>query len=420
MAVTTHRLLRPLAIGALLAKEWWQSRVIYNPLSPSLSHDPYPIYDTLRTKDPVHWSPLASAWVFSRYRDVEAILRDHRRFSNDPRNRHIPKGLRASTAFPRWSMFFIDPPDHTRLRGLANDAFTPSAVEALKSSIWESMEGLLDRIEDPASFDVIEAIARPLPAIVIAKLLGVPSTDWVRLADWSHRLGRTLEPAISAAELQEALLAAHELDVYFRGAIDERRTHPRPDLISALTSVADAGDRLNQNELLMLLRLFLVAGSETTTNLIGNGLLALLRHPAQLHLLREQPDLMPAAVEECLRYDTPVQVDGRAALEDMVIDGRNIKKGQGILALLGSANRDADVFEHPERLDITRKQASNLSFGRGIHYCLGAPLARLEARIAFDALLRRFSEIRLLTALPPYKTNVAIRGLKALPVAAKK
>ncbi|HXH12373.1 MAG TPA: cytochrome P450 [Alphaproteobacteria bacterium] len=420
MAVITHRLLRPLAIGAMLAKEWWRSGVTYNPLSRLLSVDPYPIYDALRAKDPVHWSPLASAWVFSRYRDVEAILRDHRRFSNDPRNRYIPKGLRASTAFPRWSMFFIDPPDHTRLRGLANDAFTPSAVEALKSSIWESMEELLDRIEDPATFDVIEAIARPLPVIVIAKLLGVPSTDWVQLADWSHRLGRTLEPAIRAAELQEALLAAHELDVYFRGAIDERRTHPRSDLISALTSVADVGDRLNQNELLMLLRLFLVAGSETTTNLIGNGLLALLRHPAQLHLLRDQPDLMPAAVEECLRYDTPVQVDGRAALEDMEIDGRYIKKGQGILALLGSANRDADVFDHPDRLDIMRKQASNLSFGRGIHYCLGAPLARLEARIAFEALLRRFSEIRLLTDLPPYKTNVAIRGLKALPVGAKK
>jgi cytochrome P450 len=226
-----------------------------------------------------------------------------------------------------------------------------------------------------------------------------------------------LEPTASTADDQEAVLAAYGLDDYFRSLIGERRAQPQPDLISALAAVADVDAKLNPHELLMLLRLLLIAGHETTTDLIGNGLLALLRHPQQLQLLREQPSLMESAVEEFLRYDSPVQVDARAALEDMEIHGRHIKKGQGILPLIGSANHDADVFSDPEKLDITRKQPGNLSFGRGIHYCLGAPLARLEARIAFEALLRRFSHMRLAIDHPPVKDNLALRGLRALPVA---
>jgi pimeloyl-[acyl-carrier protein] synthase len=420
MAVAPRILLRPLAIRALLAREWWRSGVIYNPLSPPMYCDPYPTYAALRAKDPVHWSTLAHAWVFSRYEDVDAILRDHRRFSNDARNRHIPRGLRSSTAFPRRSMFFLDPPDHTRLRALVNKAFTPGAIEALKPDIQRIMEKLLDQIEDPASFDVMEAIAQPLSVLVLVKLLGAPPEDRVRLAGWSHRVARTLEPTAGAAEDQHATQSAHDLDDYFRGIIAERRAQPQPDLISALVAGEDMGDKLNQNELLMMLRLLLVAGHETTTDLIGNGLLALLHHPKQMHLLREEPNLMESAVEEFLRYDSPVQVDARAALEDMEIRGRQIKKGQGIIPLIGSANHDADVFSHPEGLDITRKQASNISFGRGIHYCLGAPLARIEARIAFEALLRRFSDIRLATDRPPFKDNLALRGLKALPVVAKR
>ena len=420
MVVAPQSLLRPMTIGAMLATEWWHSGITYNPLSPSMYLDPYPTYAALRAKDPVHWSTLAHAWVFSRYEDVDALLRDHRRFSNDARNRHIPKGLRSTTAFPRRSMFFLDPPDHTRLRALVGKAFTPGAIEALKPHIQGIMETLLDRIEDAAAFDVIQAIAQPLSVLALARLLGVPAKDQPRLAGWSHRIARTLEPTASAADDQEAVRAAYGLDDYFRGIIEERRAQPQPDLISAFVAVEEVGDKLTPDELLMMLRLLLIAGHETTTDLIGNGLLALLRHPQQLHLLREDPDLMESAVEEFLRYDSPVQVDARAALEDMEIRGRQIKKGQGILPLIGSANRDADVFTHPERLDITRKQASNISFGRGIHYCLGAPLARLEARIAFEALLRRFSDIRLATDRPPFKDNLALRGLKALPVIIKK
>src|SRR5262245_22064129 len=420
MAIGPQRWLSPIAIRVMLAQEWWTSGLTYNPLSPRMYVDPYPAYAAPRAKDPVHWSPLAYAWVVSRYEDVDAILRDSRRFSNDARNRHIPTGLRSASAFPRRSMFFLDPPDHTRLRGLVSKAFTPGAIEALTPDIQEIMETLLDQIEDPASFDVIQAIAQPLSVLVLARLLGVPTEDWVQLAEWSHRIARTLEPPASVAQDQDAIQAAYELDGYLHGILERQRAQPQAGLISALSAVEEAGDQLSQDELLMMLRLLLVAGQETTTDLIGNGLLALLRHPQQLHMLREEPARMEVAVEELLRYDSPVQVDARAALEDMEIRGRSIKKGQGILLLIGSANHDADVFSHPDRLDITRKQASNVSFGRGIHYCLGAPLARLEARLALATLLRRFADIRLLTDRPPFKDNLALRGLKALLVAARR
>ena len=416
MVIALQNQLKAVVIRALLAREWWQSGITYNPLSPAISLDPYPTYAVLRAKDPVHWSTLAHAWVLSRYEDVDAILRDHRRFSNDARHRQLPKGLRSSTAFPRRSMFFLDPPDHTRLRALLNKAFTPTAIETLKPYIQEIMEQLLDQLGEATSFDVMPAIAQPLSVLVLARLLGVPSEDWVRLAAWSHRVARMLEPTASTADEREAVHAAYDLDDYFRSLIGERRAQPQPDLISALVALEDVSAQLNPHELLMLLRLLLIAGHETTTDLIGNGLLALLRHPQQLQLLREQPSLMESAVEECLRYDSPVQVDARAALVDMEIRGRHIKKGHGILPLIGSANRDADVYSDPEKLDITRKQPGNLSFGRGIHYCLGAPLARLEARIAFEALLQRFSHMRLAIDHPPFKDNLALRGLSALPV----
>jgi cytochrome P450 len=317
-------------------------------------------------------------------------------------------------------MFFIDPPDHTRLRALVSKTFTPAGIEALKPHIQEIIETLLDHIQDPAAFDVMQAVAQPLSMLVLARLLGVPAQDQVRLAGWSHCIARTLEPTTSTADDQEAIRAAYGLNDYFHGIIEARRAQPQPDLISALVAAEEVGDKLSPDELLMMLRLLLVAGHETTSDLIGNGLLALLRHAPQVQLLRENPALMESAVEECLRYDSPVQVDARAALEEMEIHGRRIKKGQGILLLIGSANRDAEVFSHADRLDITRKQASNISFGRGIHYCLGAPLARLETRLAFEALLRRFADIRLAAEHPPFKDNLALRGLKALPVLAQR
>lgn len=417
MALSLPSWIQSFAIHATLAWEWWQSGVTYYPLSPRVYRNPYPTYAKLRAHDPVHWNILSQSWVFSRYRDIETILRDHLRFSNDARHRRDSRPFQSSAAYPRGpSMLFLDPPDHTRLRALVQQAFTPRAIEALAPRIRQIAEHLLDQIADPAAFEVMEALARPLPMIVMAELLGVPMDGRARFQMWSRQRARVLEPTITPREQQEAVWAANALDDFFLDLIEQRRAEPRDDLLSALVAAEAAGDRLTRDELLVMLRLLLVAGNETTTNLIGNGLLALVRHPDQLQLLRSDPGLMATAVEELLRYDAPVQVDGRTALADLEVGHRLIRKGQGIVLLIGSANRDPEVFSHPDRLDITRHETSPLAFGRGIHHCLGAPLARLEARIVFEVLLERLTEIHLLVPDPPFRDNVVLRGLRALPV----
>jgi len=403
----------------MLVREWWQSGVTYNPLSPRVYLNPYPKYAELRAKAPLHWSPLLEAWVATRYADVDAILRDHKRFSSDPRKRQRARAPRTMVDNPGGqSMLFVDPPEHTRLRALVNKAFTPQAIAALTPRIQTIVQELLDQIPEPSHFDLIDTLAYPLPVIVMAELLGIPPQDRAQFKLWSDRRARALEPTITPREIQEANRAAHEIDDYFRGVIKARRREPRDDLISTLVATEDADDTLTQDELLVMLRLLLIAGNETTTNLIGNGMLALLRHPDQLQKLRAHPDLIDTAVEEMLRYDTTVQVDFRSALEDVEIGGQRITRGQGIMLLLGAANHDPEVFHAPEQFDITRRAASHLSFGRGVHHCLGAPLARAEARLAFTGLLERFSDIRLLTEHPPFKDNVVLRGLKSLPIGA--
>jgi pimeloyl-[acyl-carrier protein] synthase len=381
--------------------------------------NPYPTYAKLRLHDPVHWNFLSRSWVISRYRDVDAILRDHNRFSSDARHRRRGRLFQTSAAYPRGpSILFLDPPDHTRLRALVQQAFTPRALEALAQRIRQIAAHLLDQIADPTAFEVMEALARPLPMIVMAELLGVPTRDRAQFQAWSRQRARVIEPTTTAREQQLATQAAHELDAYYLGLIEQRRVEPQDDLISALVAAEAAGDQLSQDELLVMLRLLLVAGNETTTNLIGNGLLALLRHPDQWQMLRSDPGLIAGAVEELLRYDSPAQVVARTALQDVEFHGRSILEGQGLVLLIGSANRDPEVFSQPDRLDITRQGPNNLAFGRGIHHCLGAPLARLEARIVFETLLERFADMRLLIADPPYRDNVVLRGLKALPVGA--
>ena len=403
-------------MGALQLREWSQSRVTYNPLAPRVYLNPYPKYAQLRAQDPVHWSPLMDAWVLSRFADADAILRDHKRFSSDPR-------LRKTTRTPRnagienpggQSMLFLDPPDHSRLRQLVSKAFTPGAIAALTPRIHALVGELLDQIPNSASFDLMEALAYPLPVIVMAELLGIPPEDRAKFKLWSDLRARVLEPTIKPDEIQKANQATYALDDYFREVIRERRAHPRDDLISTLILAEEAGDKLTSNELLVMLRLLLIAGNETTTNLIGNGMLALLRHPAQLQLLRNQPDLMENAVEELLRFDTPVQVDFRIARADLEFGGRGIRAGQGVIVLLGAANHDPAVFPEPERLDITRRNTSHLAFGRGLHFCLGAPLARVEARAAFAGLLERFPKLDLLNPRPAFKDNVVLRGLREL------
>jgi cytochrome P450 len=419
MSSLLRTLVRPLAVRAMLVREWWQSGVTYYPLSPRVYLNPYPKYAELRAQDPLHWSPLMEAWVATRYDHVDAMLRDQKRFSNDPRQRQRTRAARPTVENPGGqSMLFVDPPEHTRLRALVNKAFTPQAIAALTPRIQAIVQELLDEIPEPSHFDLIDTLAYPLPVIVMAELLGIPPQDRARFRHWSNRRARVLEPTITPGEIQEANRAAYELDAYFRGVIQARRLEPRDDLISTLVATEEAGDTLTEDELLVMLRLLLIAGNETTTNLIGNGMLALLRYPDQLQKLRDTPDLIDTAVEEMLRYDTPVQLDFRTALEDVEIGGRRITRGQGIMLLLGAANHDPEVFHAPEQFDIARREASHLSFGRGVHHCLGAPLARTEARLAFTGLLERFSTLRLLTEHPPFKDNVVLRGLQSLPIGA--
>ena len=410
--------IRSVAVGTLLMRERWQSGVSYNPLSAEMAQDPYPTYAKLRGRDPVHRSRLMDAWVFSRFADVDAILRDHRHFSSDPRKR-VASGRRASLPnVEEPSMLFLDPPDHTRLRALVNKAFTPRAVAALEPHIRELTTTLLDAVDDPAAFDLMEAVAKPLPVIVIAEMLGIPPDDRAQFAVWSDQRARILEPTLSPDERETADAAMRSLDEYLMPIISARRVDPKDDIISALAQAEEEGDKLTEREVLIMLRLLLVAGNETTTNLIGNGVLALLRHPDQLAALREDPGLIPSAVEELLRFDSPVQVDVRSVLDDCEVNGFRVRRGDNVVTLLGAANRDPDRFEAPDRLDVRRGDQNHLSFGRGIHHCLGAPLARLEGRVVLQALIDRFSSLRLLEDRPAFRSSVALRGLLALPVSA--
>ena len=410
--------IRSVAVGTLLMRERWQSGVSYNPLSAEMAQDPYPTYAKLRGRDPVHRSRLMDAWVFSRFADVDAILRDHRHFSSDPRKR-VASGRRASLPnVEEPSMLFLDPPDHTRLRALVNKAFTPRAVAALEPHIRELMTTLLDAVDDPAAFDLMEAVAKPLPVIVIAEMLGIPPEDRAKFAVWSDQRARILEPTLSPDERETADAAMRSLDEYLMPIISARRVDPKDDIISALAQAEEEGDKLTEREVLIMLRLLLVAGNETTTNLIGNGVLALLRHPDQLAAMREDPALIPSAVEELLRFDSPVQVDVRSVLDDCEVNGFRVRRGDNVVTLLGAANRDPDRFEAPDRLDVRRGDQNHLSFGRGIHHCLGAPLARLEGRVVLQALIDRFSSLRLLEDRPAFRSSVALRGLLALPVSA--
>ncbi len=419
MTKSIRHVVRFLMVNAVLVPERWRSGVAYNPLSVRMTQDPYPVYDKLRARDPVHRSRLMNAWVFTRYADVDAILRDHRHFSNELRKSEpSPRKGAAVPAPDDDDMLFLDPPDHTRLRALVNKAFTPKAVNALEPRIRGILAALLDDIDNPAGFDLIEAVAHPLPVIVIAEMLGVPPEDRAQFRVWSDRRARVIEPTISAREREVAAAAAEALDAYFRPIIAARRAAPQDDIVSALAHAEEEGDTLTEREMLTMLRLLLVAGNETTTNLIGNGMLALLRHPDQLTKLRDDPSVIPSAVEELLRFDSPVQTDFRRTIADREVNGFPVQRGQNIVLLIGTANRDPAMFEDPNRLDVGRRECHHLSFGRGIHHCLGAPLARLEGRIVLEMLLERFSSIGLRTDRPVFRNSIVLRGLQSLPVRA--
>ncbi len=418
MAVSLKQAVRKVAVQAMLMRERVESGAAWNPVARRNTQNPYPVYAALRNKGQAHRSRLLNAWIFSHYRDVDAILRDWQRFSSDGRKARTP-GKRTVIPDPGTpSLLSLDPPDHRRLRSLVSKAFTPRAVNALEPHIRSLMHELLDGIEDLSGFDLMEVVARPLPVIVIAEMLGVPVEDRSRFRSWSDRRARILEPTIDAEERADAVLAGNDLTAYFGPIIGERRADPKDDILSGLAQAEEEGDRLDEGEMIALLRLLLVAGNETTVNLIGNGMLALLRHPEQLQRLRDDPSLIPSAVEELLRYDSPVQLDLRRTVEDCEVNGVPVSKGDDIVLLIGGANRDPRQFGDPDGLDVGRDEGSHISFGRGIHACIGAPLARLEARIALEILLERFSSIRLSGPPPEFRGSIVLRGLESLPVAA--
>jgi cytochrome P450 len=392
-------------------------------LQPPYVANPYALYRRLREADPVYWDERANSWVLTRYADAAPALRDAR-FSASGFMEDIgwiPEEMRPMLEPPvralTRQMLFMDPPDHTRLRGLVAKAFTPRVVEGLRPAIKQIAGELLDNVQANGHMELIHDYAFPLPAIVIATMLGVPPEDREQLNAWSENFGALLDGG--NLTMENAFLALHgvsEFMGYFRQIIHQRRNAPKDDLMQAMINAEEQGDALSEEELLGNCVLIMAAGHGTTMHLIGNGTLALLRNPRQLQHLKEQPELMPSAVAELLRYDSPVQMTSRRAKEDMQIRDKRISEGQEVVMCLGAANHDPQQFSEPDQLRLNRPENRHLSFGLGMHFCLGAPLARLESEIAFNALLRRFPNLRLKTAEVEWEPSLVFRGLKQLPV----
>lgn len=396
----------------------WTPRLNFNPLLPAFIANPYPTYDRLRREDPLHRG-VNGSWCLTRYADVQMVLRDARfgRVGSESRLLEWFGRGPLQRSFSQW-MLFKDPPDHTRLRTLVTKAFTPRAVEALRPRIVDIVNALLCPKLSAGRMDVMAELARPLPVLVICELLGIPPEDGARLNEWSDALAAALEMSLATPDsIAAGDAGAHGLTEYFRSLIARRRGDLRDDLLSGLILSEAQGDRLSEDELLATCVIMMFAGHETTINLIGNGLLALLRCPDQLRRLRDNPNLGRSAVEELLRYDSPVQRTGRIALEDVWIDDTLIRCGESVTVVLGAANRDPAQFRDPNRLNVGRCDNHHVSFGGGIHYCVGAPLARLEAQLAFDALLHQMPNLELATSLVEWQeSRPNLRGLKALPI----
>lgn len=389
--------------------------------------NPFAVYGLMRSVRPVMRMPTPGfdgpgVWFLTRYRDVHDCLRDPR-FSADrvlapivrDNLERLPAFVQQSAQGVR-SMLTMDPPDHTRLRKLVNKAFTPRRIETLRGHIESIVAQLLDAVADSGRMDVIEAIAAPLPAIVIAELLGVPPQDHRQFKAWASEVVAVVGTTTAGGGPPSMTPAAQQLFAYLAGIIAERRQEPRDDLISAMIAAQEDDDALSDNELLATSNLLLIAGHETTTNLIGNGLLALLREPDQLELLRHDLNLVPTAVEELLRFDGPVQATLRVAREDIQVGDQQLSAGSLVLVGIGAANHDPDIFEEPEHLDITRDPNPHLAFGFGVHFCLGAQLARLEGQIALRQVIERFPGLALASETVRYRPNPVLRGLESLPV----
>jgi len=387
--------------------------------------DPYPVYAELRERKPVCYDELTDHWLVSRYVDVDALLRDRRfgrTYVHVATHAEMGRPEEPTSLAPFWHLIRsgildMEPPDHTRVRSLVSKAFTPRMVEGLRDRIQTMMDELVDEVEGTGSFDLIETIAEPLPVAVIAELLGVPPGDRQLLRPWSADICGMYELNPTDEAEATAVRACVEFSDYLRSLSRERRAAPSDDLISALGQVVDAGERLTEDELIGTCVLLLNAGHEATVNVTGNGWWSLYRNPDQLARLRGDPSLLPRAIEELLRWDTPLQMFERWVLEDFELHGETIPRGAELGLLFGSANRDPDVFDRPDDLDLGREPNPHVSFGAGIHFCLGAPLARLELTTSFGTLLRRLPAMELIEE-PTWKPNYIIRGLHELRVSA--
>jgi len=395
---------------------------LFNPLAPEFIRDPYPAYERLRTTDPMHLTPFGS-FVASRHAEASLVLRD-KRFGKDFVNRSVRRygdAIMDEPVFRSMSLWMLqqDPPDHTRLRGLVVKAFTARRVEDMRPRIQEIVDQTLDAVEPRGHMDLIMDFAHRLPVTIICDMLGIPEEHREMFHQRSGDGGRLLDPVpLSPAEIAEGNAGNRMSELYFKQLFELRRKNPGDDLTSQLLQAEQDGSKLSNEELTANIILLFGAGHETTVNLIGNGLLALHRNPDQLALLKARPELIGNAIEEFLRYDSSVQLTGRVALEDIDdLGGRKIPKGDLVLCLLGSANRDPAVYpDRPDSLDITRPNVKPLSFGGGIHHCLGAQLARIEAEIAISTLLRRLPDLRLDDAQDPqWRPTFVLRGLKQLP-----
>ncbi len=393
-------------------------------LEPAFIANPYPTFKLLRTESPVHPITLrdgSRAWLITRYDDAVLVMQD-RRFVKDLRQILTPEEV-AKMPYQQEllsllsnTMLDFDPPNHTRLRVLVQKAFSPRMIEQLDSRIQEIADGLLDTVEHRDKMDLIEDYAHQLPIVVIAEMLGVPVEDRDKFRYWSNEV---IADDMSQENQQHLIEVTREFTDYFKEMFAQRRINPKDDLISALVQAEDTGDKLSEKELYSMVLLLLVAGHETTVNLITNGMLALFQHPEQLALLKQYPELIDSAVEEFLRYDGSVEyATFRYASEDVELRGTRIPRGEQVMVVLASANRDERKFSNPDKLDIQRTENRHLAFGHGIHYCLGASLARMEGKIAINTLLRRIPNIDL-NIFPSelqWRPSLVARGVMSLPV----
>ncbi len=393
---------------------------LFQLLDPAVHADPYPFYRRLRERSPVHWDPFMSTWVVTRYDDVVGVLHAFSadRTPNEAQMQAmgLPKLGPVADLMAR-QMLFRDAPDHTRLKKLCYAAFTPRRVEAMEEQVRDIARGLIDDALPKGRIDLIADFAEPFPALVTAGMLGVPLADHRQLKEWSADFAEMLGNfQHNPDRIDRVLKTVADMTAYFRSAVREQALNPRDGLIGALTLAEIDGARLSEEEVIANAIVTMVGGQETTTNLIGNGILTLTRQPDRLAELRDDPDLLATGVEELLRYESPSQHTARIARDDIVIGGKLIRKGAAVMAVMAAGNRDPDRFPDPDRLDLRRTDNRHLAFGWGAHFCFGAPLARMEARIAFAALLGRMDDIRVEGQLH-WRTNSGLRGLTALPIA---